>query len=61
MTELACLIRDLKCCNLGIDVWQSSRAYVTGFREQQLSYFYGQRDITLDKLKAYQWIDRSVK
>ena len=43
----------LKCANKGIDVWQNSRAYVPGFREQQLAYFYSQRDRILSKLKGY--------
>ena len=47
------LLQHLKCANKGIDVWQSSRAYVLGFREQQLAYFYSQRDRLLAKLKAY--------
>lgn len=47
------VIRDLKCCNKGIDVWESSNAYVPGFREQQLGYFYNMRDIALAELKEY--------
>ena len=52
-TEVRALIRDLKSWNMCIDKWQSSMAYVTGFREMQLASFYAQRDITLEKLKAY--------
>lgn len=47
------VIRDLRCCNKALDVWQSSRAYVPEWREQQLGYFYAQRDITLAALKEY--------
>ena len=47
------VIRDLKYCNKGLDVWQSSRAYVPGFRRLQLVYFYTQRDIALSELKRY--------
>ena len=47
------LIRDLKSCNLGIDGWQDSMTSVAWLKEIQLEYLYGQRDITLEKLKAY--------
>lgn len=47
------LLVEMKACNKAIDTWQSSRAFVPGFREQQLAYFYGQRDRILAKLKAY--------
>lgn len=53
MSDKDKVIRDLKCCNKGIDVWENSTAYVVRFERQQLSYFYDQRDIALAALKEY--------
>ncbi len=47
------IIEDLKMCNKGIDVWQDTRLYEVGCKEQQLAYFYGMRDLCLSILRMH--------
>jgi hypothetical protein len=49
---LRVLLNDLKCCDKGLEVWQNDRAYVPGWREMQLSYFYAQREQALANIRA---------
>ena len=49
----AAIIGHIKACDKGIEVWENDRAYVSGFREQQLEYFHQMRGMYLEDLKEY--------
>ena len=50
-TKLVGVLYQLKCCDKGIDKWQSYVGpLVVGYRKDQLAYFYGMRELYLDAL-----------